>query len=508
MATGRHARGVDLLSAPAAARHHEPSPPLTEDPAAGTHRAPGLHRAPDGPRAAGAQQPLSTLEPGAGNLLLAEAAPDGPVPSGRRRKPPVSATETTGPIPALTTETPATPTGRRRKPGPVVETPAAALDRPAGRRRKAPDSTPETTGPGPRLGEAPLAELPELQGVQARPEPRRPVTRVAPAPATLTVARSAEDEAENRVEVGAVVLGGHLHSLDDERPERASHRKASPTRRAAATKAPSVGGVGAGRAQAGHRRKPKKAILPGIPGSPAVVAGAAAVAVAAVAVVNVADQGPAVSAEAQNVAQASAVQVAPATSAQVRREILTADELAREQAVRASRQRARAALVERKQVAAQLQKKEDLAQKALEIAHARVLRLAQLSKLFVLPVKGYHLTAGFGDGGLWSHRHTGLDFACSWGTPIRAVASGEIVSAKWDGAYGWKTVVRLPDGTENWYAHQSAFVVRSGHVEAGQIIGRVGSTGHTTGPHLHFEVRINDVPINPKPWLIAHGLRP
>jgi murein DD-endopeptidase MepM/ murein hydrolase activator NlpD len=514
VATGRHARGVDLPSAPAAARHHEPSPPHAEGSAAGTHQALAAQRTSGGHRASGAHRAPSILEPVLGDLLLAEAAPDAPVPSGRRRKPAgtseLSATESTGPLPAV--GTPADPTGRRRKPGPVVETPAAALDRPAGRRRKAPETPQDSARPAPRLGEAPLAELPELQGVQARPEPHRTVaaaraTRAAAAdpvaPPATVVPRGAVDDPRSVV-VGDVVRA----AVASEQGGRASHRKAPPRRVAAGSRAASVSALGADRPQAGHRRKPKKSILPGVPGSPALVAGAAAVTVAAVAVVNVADQGPAVSAEAQNVAQASAVEVAPASAAQVRREVLTADELARERAVRASRQRARAALAQRKLVAAQQAKKEDLARTALEVAHARVVRLAQLADLFSLPVKGYHLTAGFGDGGLWSRRHTGLDFACSWGTPIRAVAAGEIVSAKWDGAYGWKTIIRLPDGTENWYAHQSAFVVRSGHVEAGQIIGRVGSTGHTTGPHLHFEVRINDVPVNPKPWLQARGLRP
>jgi murein DD-endopeptidase MepM/ murein hydrolase activator NlpD len=417
----------------------------------------------------------------------------------------VSATETTNPLPEIA-DPHAGATGRRRKPGPVVETPAAALERPAGRRRKSPDAPLDTA---PRLDEAPLAELPELQGVQARPETNRRIaapTAVVVEPPAASQAASLEVAALEvaALEVAAFELVESPGDLEPARAERASHPKAPPSRRATGARVSAVDT----RPAAGPRRKPKKALLPGLPGSPAMVAGAAAVAVATAGVVSIADNGTSADAAAENVAQASAIEVAPSSRAQVEREVLTADVQARERAVRACRQRARAALAERKLVATQQQKKEELARKALEAAHARVVRLAQLAKLFSLPVKGYHLTAGFGDGGLWSHRHTGLDFACPWGTAIRAVAAGEVVSAKWDGAYGWKTVIRLPDGTENWYAHQSAFVVRSGHVEAGQIIGRVGSTGHTTGPHLHFEVRINDIPVNPKPWLQAHGLRP
>jgi murein DD-endopeptidase MepM/ murein hydrolase activator NlpD len=135
--------------------------------------------------------------------------------------------------------------------------------------------------------------------------------------------------------------------------------------------------------------------------------------------------------------------------------------------------------------------------------------MAALAKEYILPVKGYHLTARFDQaGGHWSRHHTGLDFACPTGTAVHAVASGTVVSAGWDGPYGWKTVIRHADGTETWYAHQSQILVHKGFVTAGQVIGRVGATGNTTGPHLHLEVRINNIPVDPLTWLRAHGLRP
>lgn len=130
---------------------------------------------------------------------------------------------------------------------------------------------------------------------------------------------------------------------------------------------------------------------------------------------------------------------------------------------------------------------------------------------FQLPVRGYHLTGRFGQSsGLWSHTHTGLDFAAPEGTTIRSVAAGTVVSTGYDGAYGNKTVVRLLDGTVLWYCHQSEIDVRPGQrIAVGEEIGRIGSTGNTTGPHLHLEVHPHDGgPIDPDSWLQEHHLHP
>ena len=130
--------------------------------------------------------------------------------------------------------------------------------------------------------------------------------------------------------------------------------------------------------------------------------------------------------------------------------------------------------------------------------------------LWHLPVVGYHLTATFGEYGLWSSYHTGLDFAAPSGTPIYAVANGVITSASYDGAYGNKTVQTLDDGTELWYCHQTSYTVSSGEtVRAGELIGYVGSTGHVTGPHLHLEVRPGGGdPVDPYDALVVHGITP
>ncbi|MEP9361879.1 M23 family metallopeptidase [Nocardioides sp. CN2-186] len=123
----------------------------------------------------------------------------------------------------------------------------------------------------------------------------------------------------------------------------------------------------------------------------------------------------------------------------------------------------------------------------------------------------YHLTARFGDySGLWSHYHTGLDFAAPSGTPIHAVANGVVTSVGYDGAYGNKTVVTLDDGTELWYCHQTSYIVNVGDtVTGGEVIGYVGSTGNVTGPHVHLEVRPGGGdPVDPYEALIAHGVQP
>jgi murein DD-endopeptidase MepM/ murein hydrolase activator NlpD len=128
----------------------------------------------------------------------------------------------------------------------------------------------------------------------------------------------------------------------------------------------------------------------------------------------------------------------------------------------------------------------------------------------VLPVQGYRLTARFGSsGGLWAGDHTGLDFAAPEGTAIHAIADGVVTEVGYDGSYGNKTVLRLEDGTELWFCHQSAQSVSVGdRVSAGQVIGAIGSTGNVTGPHLHLEVRVHGEPIDPEIALADWGLDP
>ena len=124
-----------------------------------------------------------------------------------------------------------------------------------------------------------------------------------------------------------------------------------------------------------------------------------------------------------------------------------------------------------------------------------------------LPVGGYRITGEYGATGLWSSAHTGLDFAVDEGTPIHAVASGVVTEATYDGSYGNKTVITLEDGTEIWYCHQASLSVGVGQeVVAGEVIGAVGMTGNTTGPHLHLEVRPGGgSPVDPYAYLQEKG---
>lgn len=141
-------------------------------------------------------------------------------------------------------------------------------------------------------------------------------------------------------------------------------------------------------------------------------------------------------------------------------------------------------------------------------AKAKAESIARSAGSFALPTSAYTLTSHYGDSGsMWSSgHHTGLDFAAPTGTPVKAVGTGKITSAGWSGAYGYRIVLELSDGTEIWYCHLSSMSVTSGAVATGDTIGRVGATGNVTGAHLHLEVREGGTTVNPLTWLTARGL--
>ncbi len=120
------------------------------------------------------------------------------------------------------------------------------------------------------------------------------------------------------------------------------------------------------------------------------------------------------------------------------------------------------------------------------------------------PVSGARITSGFGMRRHpilgYSRMHTGVDFGAPRGTPIHAAGNGVVTYAAWRGGYGRAVMIRHDNGYTTLYAHQSRIArgIRKGvRVRQGQVIGYVGSTGRSTGPHLHFEVRINNRPVNP-----------
>lgn len=98
--------------------------------------------------------------------------------------------------------------------------------------------------------------------------------------------------------------------------------------------------------------------------------------------------------------------------------------------------------------------------------------------------------------------HEGQDIDAAWGTPVEVTASGKITIAGWQRGYGNVVYVDHGSGISTRYGHLSKINVAVGQsVSTGDIIGLVGSTGRSTGPHLHYEVRINNQPVDPKPYL-------
>lgn len=130
-------------------------------------------------------------------------------------------------------------------------------------------------------------------------------------------------------------------------------------------------------------------------------------------------------------------------------------------------------------------------------------RLRQIGVIAVPIQANYTLTARYGQrGGIWSAGwHTGLDFRVKSGTPVVAAANGTIIASGWGGAYGYRIEVDHGNGYVTAYNHLSRIEITDGKVAAGQEIGKSGSSGNTTGPHLHFEVTKDGEFMNPSSWL-------
>ncbi len=120
-------------------------------------------------------------------------------------------------------------------------------------------------------------------------------------------------------------------------------------------------------------------------------------------------------------------------------------------------------------------------------------------RMVVWPVNG-PITSPFGM--RWGRLHAGIDIGVPTGTPIHAAAEGIVIFSGWQGGYGNLVLIAHGNGIVTGYGHQSSIAVGDGaHVSQGEVIGYTGCTGHCTGPHLHFEVRVNGTPVNPLGYL-------
>lgn len=118
---------------------------------------------------------------------------------------------------------------------------------------------------------------------------------------------------------------------------------------------------------------------------------------------------------------------------------------------------------------------------------------------FIKPVSGV-LTSRFG--ARWGRTHTGIDIGAPTGTTIKAANGGTVIFSGWKGTLGKLVVISHGNGIQTYYGHCSSLLVSSGEtVSAGQAIAKVGSTGRSTGSHLHFEIRVNGSAINPQSYV-------
>ena len=180
---------------------------------------------------------------------------------------------------------------------------------------------------------------------------------------------------------------------------------------------------------------------------------------------------------------------------------MTAARIAAEKAAEAARVEAERVAAEAAAVAAAAA---EAAKVQAEQEAAAAAAAAAAAPKYARPGLG-RLTSSFGN--RWGRLHAGIDLAAGTGSPIRAAAAGTVVSARNEGGYGKAVRIEHSDGTETLYAHMSAFTVSAGEkVGPGEQVGREGNTGNSTGPHLHFEVRVGGSQVNPAKWLSARGV--
>jgi murein DD-endopeptidase MepM/ murein hydrolase activator NlpD len=135
-------------------------------------------------------------------------------------------------------------------------------------------------------------------------------------------------------------------------------------------------------------------------------------------------------------------------------------------------------------------------------------RLDRAAKRWVRPIHVWNITSGYG--WRWGKTHDGIDLGATTGTPIYAMSKGVVIGSYYDSSFGNKVEIRYWDGSISWYGHMSRRIAQRGDtVMPGELVGRVGDTGHSFGPHLHFEMQktvTKDQSIDPITWLKRHGL--
>jgi murein DD-endopeptidase MepM/ murein hydrolase activator NlpD len=127
--------------------------------------------------------------------------------------------------------------------------------------------------------------------------------------------------------------------------------------------------------------------------------------------------------------------------------------------------------------------------------------------VWLLPIRKYHVTSPFGKRFGGTENHPGVDLGAAEGTPYYAAAAGTVVLARWNGGYGYNIMIDHGNGITSVYGHSSKLIAREGQkVKAGDLIGLVGNTGHSFGSHLHYELRQNNVAIEPTAFMKKRGV--
>lgn len=137
----------------------------------------------------------------------------------------------------------------------------------------------------------------------------------------------------------------------------------------------------------------------------------------------------------------------------------------------------------------------------LEEAKPKVIAVGIKEKpIYMVPVDEYRITSSYGP--RWGRTHQGIDLAVSTGTPVASAADGVIIQSGWNGGYGISIYVDHGNGVITRYGHLSQAYAQVGrNVKQGEVIGLSGNTGNSTGPHLHFEIRIGDQAVNPTGYM-------